>query len=179
MKNIKKLFLFILNCTLAVCMGVLLVGCSCKEDKPQDDKPKKYDVAIKVVCREVNDRGLFTGNILDEVIFTLDKDEISIERANIGRSRKCRYYVIQYNMPNHPTLSEEWLTPNNSGGHETFLSSLLYREAGYTESNATTGWQKIIKDKIISEPGEYVYNFETYLERTWNRRSCDLYITVK
>jgi len=154
----KKYLSFILATLLICCFAVTLVGCN--------NKNKKYDVSIKVVCEEVNKQGNLTGDIVDEIIFTPDISEASIELGYTGRTYVC--YVYQYNLPNHPQFSDNWFTPDSTGA-DVFESSLSKVKQYYYEESP----------KAISDIGEYIYI--AYAEKTsklWNPRTIKLYITV-
>lgn len=161
--NKTKKSLLLITCAIIILVGIF-AGCS---NSGKTEEETKYDVAIKIACREVDDQGNLTGNILDEVIYTPDISEISVERGFNGK--KYRYYIYQYNIPNHPNFGDNWLTPTDLNGASWSISTPLYTDLNNKQHT----------DKIeVMDRGKYVYTIHTY-SNSWNFRSCYLYITVK
>lgn len=164
LKVLKKAWAIMFAVLLfTICFGIF-AGCS---NSGKTEEETKYNVAIKIVCREVDDQGYITGNILDEVIFTPDISEISVERDFNGK--KYGYYIYQYNMPNHPYYSENWLTPTDLNGASWSISTPLYTDLNNKQHTDTLE---------VMDRGTYVYTIHTY-SNSWDFRSCYLYITVK
>ncbi len=159
-KKMKKKFAaVILSAFMVLCVGLTMIGCSPKGAKEEN---KKYDVTIKVVCRERPHGETFTGPILGEWIFTPDVERMYIEREYDGK--EYWYDVDSYNLPDHPRWGEEWITPNFSGPN-VFDTKFLY--AGHPEADR------------VCDKGEYVFSF--YADSTstiWNYRGVKLFITV-
>lgn len=152
----KNISVFLITVVIwGVCL--LMAGCPAKE--------RKYDVSIKIVCREVVN-GKLTGPILGEWIFTPDIDEMHIEREYDGKA--YQYYIYKYNLPKHPRLSGEWFSLYGEGANVFEFS--LWKE-GQTSGN---------RPKNVCEKGLYCLSVEACgTSNIWNQRFVDLYITVK
>lgn len=147
----SKRWVSMLLCML-LCVSVF-VGCT----------NKKYDVTMKVVCRELIDDSYY-GGVVEEWIFTPDIEEMHTEREYDGK--EYVYSVYQYNLPDHPRWSRKWLSPSGKNG---FVSSLGKVNQRYDEKDPQS----------VCERGEYVYHCTA--DRTsdlWNYRTIRLYITV-
>ncbi len=149
-KGIRLTAIFI---ALAIFTSCLLVACDFKKE---DDKDKKYDVAIKVKCSDGKEWIFQPGT--DELYYEYDYD--GIERT---------FWVSKYNLVNHPQWGDKWFDLNGSGAN-TFTSSLGKVNQMYYEEDP----------KSVCEKGKYYYSIQAdATSNLWNFRSIRLFITVK
>lgn len=162
MGKIKKT-MAILMCVLTL-LSVCCFAAGCPQKEPED---KKYDVTIKIACQETIWGYEYVGPILNVWYFTPDIDEMHIERKYDGK--QYRYFVYQYNLPNHPLLGNDWSEP--SFGGPNYIYTNLYSLA----DDAPPGGHL----KFVCEKGEYMLEIRAEGSSTlWNRRSANFFITV-
>ena len=156
-KIISVIIIAIMLC--GICL--LMAGCPAKE--PED---KKYDVWMKIVCQEIVN-GKTTGPILGEWIFSPDESEMHIEREYDGKQYK--YYIDKYSIPDHPTLSGNWLALNGSGSNVFHTGMMIEGHIAGTPA-----------PKYVCERGKYCYTFRAQSTSTiWRYRVARLYVDVK
>ena len=144
--------------TFALCLITCAAGC--------DDKDKKYDGSMRIVCSQLID-GERVGRF-GEYVFTPDIEEMHIEREYDGN--EYVYYLEKYNLPDHPELRYEWLEPG-FGGANVFTSYLNWVHVYLPADEAP---------KTVCEKGEYLFSVAaSSTSNIWNYRNIDLYITVK
>lgn len=142
--------------------GVCLIAAGCPAENEEN---KKYDVTMKIACKEVVN-GRLTGPVLGEWIFTPNVKEMYIEREYDGR--QYAYYLDKYNLPQHPSWSTVWFSVYGEGAN-VFYSS-LWKE-GQTSEN---------RPKYVSDTGLYCFSVEASgTSNIWNQRFIYLYVTVK
>ncbi len=147
----KKITILILSAAMILAAVMGFVACGEKEDKPE-----KYDVAIRVGCTD--------GNIYE---FSLGTDEMHIEIPYDGIERE--YGVHSYNMPDHPQWGDEWFAPSGEGAN-VFGKTMTYCPPGGSNHSFMGP---------VKEIGEYWIGI--YADSTsdlWYFRSIDLYITI-
>ena len=157
MAKLKKVTGVLLCITFALCLITCAAGCN--------DKDKKYDVSMRIVCSQLID-GERVGRF-GEYVFTPDIEEMHIEREYDGN--EYVYYLEKYNLPDHPELRYEWIKPDFDGPN-VFTSYLDFVDRNVNDEPPET----------VCEPGEY--RFTVLARRTsilWNFRNIILYITVK
>ena len=121
----------------------------------KDDKPEKYDVAIKVA-----------NNYGKEWIFTPDIDELYYEFEYTGE--EMTFGIDAYYVYDAPQAGDRWL---NCAG-----ASVNYFGGGSPLFTSPTGEQ--YSTEIIKEKGEYVIPFNTR-NTEWNYRRINLYVIIK
>ena len=146
----KKITILILSAAMILVAVMGFVACGEKEDKPE-----KYDVAIRVGCTD--------GNIYE---FSLGTDEMHIEIPYDGIERE--YGVHSYNMPDHPQWGDEWFRPKGEGA-QVFGSRLVYTNQ--------SGVNETVLSAIL--PGEYCLNITAPAVGDWNYRHIWLFITIE
>ena len=120
----------------------------------KDDKPEKYDVAIKVA-----------NNYGKEWIFTPDIDELYYEFEYTGE--EMTFGIDAYYVYDAPQAGDRWL--NCAGASENYFFGSYWYKSPEGEYGDT---------RIIMEKGEYSIQYITQ-NSSWNNRSVILYITVK
>ena len=120
----------------------------------KDDKPEKYDVAIKVA-----------NNFGKEWIFTPDIDELYYEFEYTGE--EMTFGVDAYYVYDAPQAGDRWL--NCAGASVNYFFGSYWYKSPDGEYGDT---------RIIMEKGEYSIQYRTR-NSSWNNRSVILYITVK
>lgn len=145
----KKITVLLLS--VAMILASIMGFAACGE---RDDKPEKYDVAIKVA-----------NNYGQEWIFTPDIDELYYEFEYTGE--EMTFGVDAYYVYGAPQAGDRWL---NCAGVSInyFFGNYWYKspEGEYSDT------------RIIMEKGEYSIKYRTR-NSSWNNRSVILYITVK
>ena len=121
----------------------------------KDDKPEKYDVAIKVA-----------NNYGKEWIFTPDIDELYYEFEYTGE--EMTFGIDAYYVYDAPQAGDRWL--NCAGASENYFGG------GSPLFTSPTGEQ--YSTEIIKEKGEYVIPFNTR-NTEWNYRRINLYVIIK
>lgn len=145
----KKITILILSAAMILAAVMGFAACGGKEDKPE-----KYDVAIKVA-----------NNYGQEWIFTPDVDELYYEFEYTGE--EMTFGVDAYYVYGDPQVGDRWL--NCAGASVSSFKAVYW----YKNLNGETSSPRIIKDK-----GEYSIHYMTN-QASWNYRSVRLYITVK
>ena len=120
----------------------------------KDDKPEKYDVAIKVA-----------NNYGKEWIFTPDIDELYYEFEYTGE--EMTFGIDAYYVYDAPQAGDRWL--NCAGASVNYFFGSYWYKSPDGEYGDT---------RIIMEKGEYSIQYRTR-NSSWNNRSVILYITVK
>lgn len=186
---LKKIGVTMLLIVIVVCSCLVVSGCTSNTGKIQ-----KYDVSIKIGRIGVDKRGNKRWwDILDEWIFTPDIEELHIEIPYDGK--RYGFFVLAYNMPDHPEYGNEWLAPHN------FCSSDSYNSYGYPIYPSTvqlynrqlesslymlrpygnTGFIQPKYVEYVYEVGNYefcVHTDDYYGMTDWNRRRIHLTIHV-
>ena len=121
----------------------------------KNDKPEKYDVAIKVA-----------NNYGKEWIFTPDIDELYYEFEYTGE--EMTFGIDAYYVYDAPQAGDRWL--NCAGASVNYFHSRL----GYRSLEGTTPHV----DSVV-EKGDYCYTVHADGNSSWNYRTVRLYITVK
>lgn len=160
------------NRTLAILLSILffvsVIGilASCKDDI---DEEKKYDVAVMIMRREVNQQ-LPTG---ERWIVDADTHTADIEQLYDGKSYV--YYVYAYNLPDHPEFYDIWFLYNRKSKFSFQCTSYIQRREynnGYLASD--------VLYSSVCEIGEYTMSIYPSKEsQLWNDRKIELRITVK
>ena len=145
----KKAFVTLMSIMMMLIAVMGLAACGGK-----DDKPEKYDVAIRVGCSD--------GTAYE---FPVGTDELHIEIPYDGVERK--FGIRAYNLPDHPRWSDEWF--DCAGASENYFFGNYWYKSPEGEYGDT---------RIIMEKGEYSIKYRTR-NSSWNNRSVILYITVK
>ena len=140
--------------TLVSIMMMLIAVMGLAACGEKNDKPEKYDVAIKVA-----------NNYGKEWIFTPDIDELYYEFEYTGE--EMTFGIDAYYVYDAPQAGDRWL--------DCAGASVSWFKATYWHKNldGETSSPRIIKDK-----GEYSIHYMTN-QASWNYRSVRLYITVK
>lgn len=139
---------------LVVFTSCLFVGCDFKKE---DEKDKKYDVAIKVKCSDGK-----------EWIFQPGTDEIHYEYDYDGIERT--FWVSKYNLVNHPQWGDKWFDPDYNQ-HRVFHTEVVY---------CPVGGKNMSSDGKVKERGVYTFSIITDTTASiWNIRYVYFYITVK
>ena len=120
----------------------------------KNDKPEKYDVAIKVA-----------NNYGKEWIFTPDIDELYYEFEYTGE--EMTFGIDAYYVYDAPQAGDRWL--NCAGASVNYFFGSYWYKSPDGEYGDT---------RIIMEKGEYSIQYRTR-NSSWNNRSVILYITVK
>ena len=146
----KKVIVTLMSIMIMLIAVMGLAACGGK-----DDKPEKYDVAIRVGCSD--------GTVYE---FPVGKDELHIEIPYDGVERK--FGVRAYNLPDHPRWSDEWFSPKGEGA-QVFGVRLVYTN------------QSGVNETVLSAvlPGEYCLNISAPAAGDWNYRRIWLFITIK
>ena len=145
----KKVIVTLMSIMMMLIAVMGLAACGGK-----DDKPEKYDVAIKVA-----------NNYGKEWIFTPDIDELYYEFEYTGE--EMTFGIDAYYVYDAPQAGDRWL--NCAGASENYFFGSYW----YKNLDGETSSPRIIKDK-----GEYSIQYITQ-NSSWNNRSIILYITVK
>ena len=146
----KKVIVTLVSIMMMLIAVMGLAACGGK-----DDKPEKYDVAIKVA-----------NNFGKEWIFTPDIDELYYEFEYTGE--EMTFGVDAYYVYDAPQAGDRWL---NCAG-----ASVNYFGGGSPLFTSPTGEQ--YSTEIIKEKGEYVIPFNTR-NTEWNYRRINLYVIIK
>lgn len=137
--------------SLIMICGICLVFTGC-----DDDKDKKYDVAIRIGCSD--------GNVYE---FPVGTDELHVEFEYDGIERT--FGVRAYNLPDHPRWSEDWLTPSGEGAN-VFSANYLFTDINGNQSNT----------RIVKETGNYRISYWAESSSDlWNERKITLIINIK
>lgn len=145
----KKVTVMLLN--LLIVLSAIMGIAACGE---KDDKPEKYDVAIKVA-----------NNYGQEWIFTPDIDELYYEFEYTGE--EMTFGVDAYYVYGAPQAGDRWL--NCAGASVNYFFGNYWYKSPEGEYSDT---------RIIKEKGEYSIKYRTR-NSSWNNRSVILYISVK
>ena len=145
----KKVTVMLLNLLIVLSAIMGIAACGEKEDKPE-----KYDVAIKVA-----------NNYGQEWIFTPDIDELYYEFEYTGE--EMTFGVDAYYVYGDPQIGDRWL--DCAGASINYFSGSYWYKSPEGEYGDT---------RIIMEKGEYSIQYMTQ-NSSWNNRSVILYITVK
>ena len=145
----KKVIVTLMSIMIMLIAVMGLAACGGK-----DDKPEKYDVAIKVA-----------NNYGKEWIFTPDIDELYYEFEYTGEEMAVG--VDAYYVYDAPQAGDRWL--NCAGASENYFFGSYWYKSPEGEYGDT---------RIIMEKGEYSIQYRTR-NSSWNNRSIILYITVK
>ena len=146
----KRILCLLTVLSVAFCSCFLFTGCT-----KESDENKKYDVSIKV-----------KNNFGNEWIFEPGVDELYYTFDYTGE--EMRFWIDSWNLPKHPSWSNEWFEPNTSGANVFHADYGKIGQMYYEED-----------PKFICERGEYYYR--VYADSTsdlWNSRRVFLYITV-
>lgn len=146
----KKVIVTLMSIMIMLIAVMGLAACGGK-----DDKPEKYDVAIKVA-----------NNYGKEWIFTPDIDELYYEFEYTGE--EMTFGIDAYYVYDAPQAGDRWL---NCAG-----ASVNYFGGGSPLFTSPTGEQ--YSTEIIKEKGEYVIPFNTR-NTEWNYRRINLYVIIK
>lgn len=146
----KKITVLLLGIAMILAAVMGFVACGEKEDKPE-----KYDVAIKVA-----------NNYGQEWIFTPDVDELYYEFEYTGEEMAVG--VDAYYVYGDPQVGDRWL--DCAGVAINYFHSRL----GYRSLEGTTPQV----DSVV-EKGDYCYTVHADGNSSWNYRTVRLYITVK
>ena len=146
----KKAIVTLMSIMMMLIAVMGLAACGGK-----DDKPEKYDVAIKVA-----------NNYGKEWIFTPDIDELYYEFEYTGE--EMTFGIDAYYVYDAPQAGDRWL---NCAG-----ASVNYFGGGSPLFTSPTGEQ--YSTEIIKEKGEYVIPFNTR-NTEWNYRRINLYVIIK
>ena len=147
-KSKKKIIGVLIAFVLLFTALIACVGCA------EEEKDKKYDVAIKVA-----------NNYGQEWIFTPDVDELHYEFEYTGE--EMTFGVDEYYVYGDPQVGDRWL--DCAGASVNWFKATYW----YKNLEGETSSPRIIKDK-----GEYSIHYMTN-QASWNYRSVRLYITVK
>ena len=145
----KKVIVTLVSIMMMLIAVMGLAACGGK-----DDKPEKYDVAIKVA-----------NNYGKEWIFTPDIDELYYEFEYTGE--EMTFGIDAYYVYDAPQAGDRWL--NCAGASENYFFGSYWYKSPEGEYGDT---------RIIMEKGEYSIQYITQ-NSSWNNRSVILYITVK
>ena len=145
----KKAIVTLMSIMMMLIAVMGLAACGGK-----DDKPEKYDVAIKVA-----------NNFGKEWIFTPDIDELYYEFEYTGE--EMTFGVDAYYVYDAPQAGDRWL--NCAGASVNYFFGSYWYKSPDGEYGDT---------RIIMEKGEYSIQYRTR-NSSWNNRSVILYITVK
>ena len=145
----KKVTVMLLNLLIVLSAIMGIAACGEKEDKPE-----KYDVAIKVA-----------NNYGQEWIFTPDIDELYYEFEYTGE--EMTFGVDAYYVYGAPQAGDRWL--NCAGASVNYFFGNYWYKSPEGEYSDT---------RIIKEKGEYSIKYRTR-NSSWNNRSVILYISVK
>ena len=145
----KKVIVTLMSIMMMLIAVMGLAACGGK-----DDKPEKYDVAIKVA-----------NNYGKEWIFTPDIDELYYEFEYTGE--EMTFGIDAYYVYDAPQAGDRWL--NCAGASENYFFGSYWYKSPEGEYGDT---------RIIMEKGEYSIQYITQ-NSSWNNRSVILYITVK
>ena len=145
----KKAIVTLMSIMMMLIAVMGLAACGGK-----DDKPEKYDVAIKVA-----------NNFGKEWIFTPDIDELYYEFEYTGE--EMTFGIDAYYVYDAPQAGDRWL--NCAGASENYFFGSYWYKSPEGEYGDT---------RIIMEKGEYSIQYITQ-NSSWNNRSVILYITVK
>ena len=146
----KKITVLLLSA--AMILAAIMGFAACGE---KDDKPEKYDVAIKVA-----------NNYGQEWIFTPDIDELYYEFEYTGK--EMTFGIDAYYVYDAPQVGDRWL--------DCAGVAINYFGGGSPLFTSPTGEQ--YSTEIIKEKGEYVIPFNTR-NTEWNYRRINLYVTIK
>ena len=146
----KKAIVTLMSIMMMLIAVMGLAACGGK-----DDKPEKYDVAIKVA-----------NNYGKEWIFTPDIDELYYEFEYTGE--EMTFGIDAYYVYDAPQAGDRWL--NCAGASVNYFHSRL----GYRSLEGTTPHV----DSVL-EKGDYCYTVHADGNSSWNYRTVRLYITVK
>ena len=146
----KKAIVTLMSIMMMLIAVMGLAACGGK-----DDKPEKYDVAIKVA-----------NNYGKEWIFTPDIDELYYEFEYTGE--EMTFGIDAYYVYDAPQAGDRWL--NCAGASVNYFHSRL----GYRSLEGTTPHV----DSVV-EKGDYCYTVHADGNSSWNYRTVRLYITVK
>ena len=146
----KKITVLLLGIAMILAAVMGFVACGEKEDRPE-----KYDVAIKVA-----------NNYGQEWIFTPDVDELYYEFEYTGEEMAVG--VDAYYVYGDPQVGDRWL--DCAGVAINYFHSRL----GYRSLEGTTPQV----DSVV-EKGDYCYTVHADGNSSWNYRTVRLYITVK
>ena len=145
----KKVIVTLMSIMMMLIAVMGLAACGGK-----DDKPEKYDVAIKVA-----------NNFGKEWIFTPDIDELYYEFEYTGE--EMTFGIDAYYVYDAPQAGDRWL--NCAGASVNYFFGSYWYKSPDGEYGDT---------RIIMEKGEYSIQYRTR-NSSWNNRSVILYITVK
>ena len=140
--------------TLVSIMMMLIAVMGLAACGEKNDKPEKYDVAIKVA-----------NNYGKEWIFTPDIDELYYEFEYTGE--EMTFGIDAYYVYDAPQAGDRWL--NCAGASVNYFFGSYWYKSPDGEYGDT---------RIIMEKGEYSIQYRTR-NSSWNNRSVILYITVK
>ena len=145
----KKAIVTLMSIMMMLIAVMGLAACGGK-----DDKPEKYDVAIKVA-----------NNFGKEWIFTPDIDELYYEFEYTGE--EMTFGVDAYYVYDAPQAGDRWL--NCAGASINYFSgSWGYKNLEGKNENVHS----------VLERGDYCYTIYTR-QTSWNNRTIRLFITVK
>lgn len=136
---------------LIVFTSCLFVGCDFKKE---DEKDKKYDVAIKVRCSDGK-----------EWIFQPGVNELTYEYDHDGVKRA---FSIEVCLVDHPRHHDVWFTPSSTGANVLTVSLAKFKD-GHAE-----------KTDCVFDKGEYsLFIYAEGSSKLWYPRSACLLIIVK
>ncbi|MCH5156496.1 MAG: hypothetical protein J1G02_01300 [Clostridiales bacterium] len=163
-KNIK---LFAVICCALILLSVCFVFVGCKKEEPN------YDVTLIVVCQEVKDTvGTPSGITLESWKVTPDTHYLDIERDYDGKG--YTYFVYQYNMSDHPELSDVWfLNPRVKlvAGADVFVQSKYTKEVEHGKPSENYSY--------VSDRGVYTKEINVNALPGLNGRHLLLTITIR
>ena len=145
----KKVIVTLMSIMIMLIAVMGLAACGEKNDKPE-----KYDVAIKVA-----------NNYGKEWIFTPDIDEMYYEFEYTGEEMAIG--VDAYYVYDAPQAGDRWL---NCAG-----ASINYFSGSWGYKNPEGKNESV---HSVLERGDYCYTIYTR-QTSWNNRTIRLYITVK
>ena len=139
----------------AVILSVLFCGTFTACGK-QQDKETKYNVAIRVGCSD--------GTYVTFPVGT-DEEHITLQYDGIERT----YWVVSYNLPDHPRYGDDWFKPSSEGANVLELSILYGNEENW-----------LYEVDSVYKQGRYsIAILADSTSDLWYYRSCRLYITVE
>lgn len=146
MRKLKRILCLVF--AFAICMAFA----SCN-----GEKDKKYDVAIRVVSS-------------DKEVYEFSVNTVSLSDTITYDGTERTYYVSEYNLPNHPRWSNEWISANNDGAN-VFGITIVYFSTDGGSSKAVDS---------VKEKGEYNITIEARATSTlWKPRTVHLVVTVE
>ncbi len=131
----------------------LMTGCG----KEEEEDENAYDVVLQIK----DSRGI-------SYYYELGLDNIEIAYPYTGK--EVTFEMEAYNLPDHPTESEEWQAPNTTWENEISVVATYTDEEGNVTENVPT---------VTLAKGRYHFQYTTSSGRGYFRqRIMDFYITI-